>query len=77
MITIQDKINIVNDRMISLSSRYDELDFIIRERNDGQPGSKEWCLVAKIDLGDILLMYDALSKEMDLLVQQYNAGIVQ
>lgn len=77
MITIQDKINIVNDRMISLSSRYDKLDLIIRDRNDGQPGSKEWCLAAKVDLRDILLMYDALSKEMDLLVEQSNAGMAQ
>lgn len=70
MITNTEKIKILHDRMIMLNLMYDELDLTIREKNDGQPGSKEWCQNAKIELNDILLAFNSLSEEMERIQSQ-------
>jgi hypothetical protein len=67
MITTKDKIDIVIQRGISLYEEYDRLNAIIVERNDGMPGSKEWCLEAQKELIDIRLKMEALAEQLEIL----------
>lgn len=67
MITTKDKIEIVIQRGIYLYQEYDRLDSIIMERNDGMPGSKEWCLEAQKELIDIRLKMEALAEQLEIL----------
>ena len=67
MISNREKLDIINNRIITLNLEYDELSLIMTERNDGNDGSKEWCQNAQVDLADILLKITALYGQAELL----------
>lgn len=69
MMTNQDKIDFLYNRIVMLNLDYSKLCLEIKEKNDGSPGSKEWCENARIDLNNISLSIDALNKELDALTQ--------
>ena len=75
MMTNEEKIKIISDRMIILNSTYGLLDLNIVQKNDGNPGSKEWCQNALIELNDIKLVFEALSQELERLNQEYENNI--
>lgn len=69
MMTNQDKIDFLYNRIVMLNLDYSKLCLEIKEKNDGSTGSKEWCENARINLNNISLSIDALNKELDALTQ--------
>jgi hypothetical protein len=69
MMTNQDKIDFLYNRIVMLNLDYNKLCLEIKEKNDGSIGSKEWCENARIDLNNISLSIDALNKELEALTQ--------
>jgi hypothetical protein len=69
MMTNQEKIDFIYNRIDTLNSDYNKLCLEIKEKNDGEIGSKEWCELARVDLNNISLSMDALNKELDALTQ--------
>ena len=69
MMTNQDKIDFLYIRIDTLNSDYDKLCLEIKEKNDGNPGSKDWCDSARINLSNMSLAIDALNKELEALTQ--------
>ena len=63
----EEKINILNNRLMLLNSNYNNLSLIIKEKNNGELGSKEWCENATTELIDLRLQIESLEKELDLL----------
>ena len=69
MITSQEKIDFLYNRINTLILNYDKLCLEIKDKNDGKPGSKEWCENARLDLDNINLSIEALNKELEALTQ--------
>ncbi len=69
MMTNQEKIDFLYDRIVTLNLNYNKLCLEIKEKNDGSIGSKEWCENAQIDLNNIKQYIDALNKELEALTQ--------
>ena len=67
MILNKEKLDIINNRIITLNLEYDELSKMFTERNDGNEGSKEWCQNAQHELEDILCQILALHSHAELL----------
>ena len=63
----EEKKYILNQRLMALDANYNSLYLLIREKNDGEPGSKEWCENAMIDLIDLKLQIEVLENKLDLL----------
>lgn len=69
MMTNQDKIDFLYNRIVMLNLDYSKLCLEIKEKNDGSLGAKDWCDNARINLSNIGLAIDALNKELEALTQ--------